>query len=44
MTLINKEPVYAQLLKGNDIILSSVLVQLYQLNRQGILCFFNLLY
>lgn len=39
MTLINKEPVYAQLLKGNNIILSALVVQLFQFNRQGFLCF-----
>ena len=44
MTLINKEPVYAQLLKGNNIILSALVVQLFQFNRQGFLCFFKLLY
>ena len=40
MALINKEPVYAKLLKGHNIILIALIVQLFELQLQ---CFFGLL-
>ena len=44
MTFINKEPVNAKLLKGNNIVLSALIVQLLQLHSQRFLCFFKLFY
>ena len=42
MRLVHKQPVHAQLLKGNDIILAGTVIQFCKPCTQGFFCFFHL--
>ena len=39
MTFINKKPVYTEFFKGYNIVLSALIVQLFQLYGQRFFCF-----